>query len=324
MNSKIYESIPAELNFKIKNAKLNSQKNDVKFTTLLTPFSDKFRFYSLLLAIFLFVSTNLIGFHIYDFLVSRLDRETLYYSLTLLCHTGTYIVLQIGCYFLYKAKNPLIEQFKISKRIWPWEEDYVTWIHYVKKSIKSIAIMHLFLAPVSLYFSMKVSFVKYRFDIESFPEGIEIIWQILFCIIYDDFIFYWAHRILHHPSIYSFIHKKHHECVYPVSICGEYMHPLESLCLVIPTLMGPTILGTKMHFFTYCFWVILKVVDTTEQHLGYDFPINPLRILPFTISNEFHDFHHTQNIGNFGGWFNYLDRFLNTDRGFKNRSKKLE
>jgi len=40
MNSKIYESIPAELNFKIKNAKLNSQKNDVKFTTLLTPFSD--------------------------------------------------------------------------------------------------------------------------------------------------------------------------------------------------------------------------------------------------------------------------------------------
>lgn len=35
--------------------------------------------------------------------------------MTLLCHTGTYIVLQIGCYFLYKAKNPLIEQFKISK-----------------------------------------------------------------------------------------------------------------------------------------------------------------------------------------------------------------
>ena len=35
--------------------------------------------------------------------------------MTLLCHTGTYIILQIGCYFLYKAKNPLIEQFKITK-----------------------------------------------------------------------------------------------------------------------------------------------------------------------------------------------------------------
>lgn len=69
--------------------------------------------------------------------------------------------------------------------------------------------------------------------------------------------------------------------------------------------------------------VILKVLDTTEQHLGYDFPINPLRILPFTISNEFHDFHHTQNIGNYGGWFNYLDRFLKTDKGF-NQKKKLD
>lgn len=91
MNSKMYESIPEELNIKLKNAKLNNQKNDLKFTTLLTPFSDsiffdifsiliivflfqEYRFYSLLLAIFLFVSVNLIGFQIYDFLVSKIDR----------------------------------------------------------------------------------------------------------------------------------------------------------------------------------------------------------------------------------------------------------
>lgn len=44
MNSNIYESIPAELNVKLKNAKLSSQKNDLKFTTLLTPFSDSIFF----------------------------------------------------------------------------------------------------------------------------------------------------------------------------------------------------------------------------------------------------------------------------------------
>ena len=90
MESKVFESIPAELNFKIKNAKLNSQKNAVQFTTLLTPFSDsiffifvinvikifiEYRFYSLLLAVFLFVSTNLIGFHIYDFLIARFESN---------------------------------------------------------------------------------------------------------------------------------------------------------------------------------------------------------------------------------------------------------
>lgn len=44
MESKVFESIPAELNFKIKNAKLNNQKNAVQFTTLLTPFSDSIFF----------------------------------------------------------------------------------------------------------------------------------------------------------------------------------------------------------------------------------------------------------------------------------------
>jgi len=69
---------------------------------------------------------------------------------------------------------------------------------------------------------------------------------------------------------------------------------------------------------------MLKVLDTTEQHLGYDFPINPLRILPYSVSNKFHDFHHTHNVGNFGGWSYYLDSFLWTDKAFKMYTEKKQ
>lgn len=69
---------------------------------------------------------------------------------------------------------------------------------------------------------------------------------------------------------------------------------------------------------------MLKVFDTTEQHLGYDFPINPLRILPYSVSNKFHDFHHTHNVGNFGGWSYYLDSFLWTDKAFKMYTEKKQ
>lgn len=57
MNSKIHDAIPAELNAKLKNAKLSKQKNDVKFTTLLTPFSDSIEFLSIVF--FYFFKKNL-------------------------------------------------------------------------------------------------------------------------------------------------------------------------------------------------------------------------------------------------------------------------
>ena len=45
-------------------------------------------------------------------------------------------------------------------------------------------------------------------------------WHVLF-----DTWFYWCHRALHHPSIYRFVHKQHHEFKEPTGIAAFYAHP---------------------------------------------------------------------------------------------------
>lgn len=39
-----------------------------------------------------------------------------------------------------------------------------------------------------------------------------------------EIIFYYSHRLLHHRSIYRYIHKIHHEWTAPVSITAIYCH----------------------------------------------------------------------------------------------------
>ena len=38
-----------------------------------------------------------------------------------------------------------------------------------------------------------------------------IIKQLLVCLLSEDFLFYWQHRLLHHRLIYKYVHKRHHE-----------------------------------------------------------------------------------------------------------------
>jgi sterol desaturase/sphingolipid hydroxylase (fatty acid hydroxylase superfamily) len=71
-----------------------------------------------------------------------------------------------------------------------------------------------------------------------------MIWQILFSMIIEDTCFYWSHRTLHSPKLYSKIHKKHHEFYTSVSYCSVYAHPLEYIFGdVIPVFVGSKILG---------------------------------------------------------------------------------
>ena len=90
-----------------------------------------------------------------------------------------------------------------------------------------------------------------RIDIESFPSLFELMWQTVFCMFMEDTMFYWSHRLLHHPKLYSKIHKKHHEFNNPVGFISEYAHPLEYVFgNVLPTFIGAKILRSNIHFAT--------------------------------------------------------------------------
>jgi len=43
------------------------------------------------------------------------------------------------------------------------------------------------------------------------PSAIYMFLQIAFCIIVEEVLFYYSHRMLHHPRFYAKVHKIHHE-----------------------------------------------------------------------------------------------------------------
>jgi len=123
----------------------------------------------------------------------------------------------------------------------------------------------------------------------------------------EEFCFYYSHRLLHHPRIYKYVHKMHHEWTASIGIIGIYCHPLEHvLSNLFPVVFGPILMGS--HLATTWLFFAIALFSTTVAHSGYHFPFLP--------SPEAHDFHHlkfTQNFGVLG----VLDRLHGTDTQFR-------
>ncbi|XP_051258544.1 fatty acid hydroxylase domain-containing protein 2 [Dicentrarchus labrax] len=137
--------------------------------------------------------------------------------------------------------------------------------------------------------------------------------ELAFFALVEEVMFYYSHRLFHHPSLYKHFHKQHHEWTAPIGVVSIYAHPLEHmLSNMLPVAVGPVLLGS--HLTTTTLWYCLALVSTTISHCGYH--------LPFLPSPEFHDFHHLKFNQCFGV-FGVLDRLHGTDTKFR-QTKQYE
>ena len=82
---------------------------------------------------------------------------------------------------------------------------------------------------------------------------------ILFFMLVEDFVFGMSHRLLHTPWLYKNVHKQHHQHIVTVSIAAHYAHPAEYfLSNLMPTVLGPLLLGNHTHMFTVLCWYALR------------------------------------------------------------------
>jgi sterol desaturase/sphingolipid hydroxylase (fatty acid hydroxylase superfamily) len=64
--------------------------------------------------------------------------------------------------------------------------------------------------------------------------------------------------------------------------------------------------------------------DAYNGHSGYVFPWSPLQVIPFCTNDDYHDFHHSHNSGNYSSQFRYLDIIFGTIKPFKAYKKALK
>lgn len=240
-------------------------------------------------------------------------------------HMAAYLSINLFYGLLYKLNHPYFESFKVNSDPWPWEAS--NFPETLKKVLKVALINQLFTLP----FSLAIFGLRAKYDHSlRLPGYFEECTQILFFIFCEDFVFYCTHRLLHQGFLYKTVHKKHHEFNVTISLAAEYAHPIEyALGNSLPVAAGPLLYGqSKVHLITWFTWVFYRTMNTGEGHSGYNIPWTPFRIIPFSSTSTFHDFHHLKNQGNFGSFFVIWDTLLGTHRRFMtkndNKDKKAE
>lgn len=122
-----------------------------------------------------------------------------------------------------------------------------------------------------------------------------------------DFAFYWEHRLVHHPALYSKIHKQHHLFKQSVAVAYEFASVPEGLFVNgLPLFVA--FYFANFHLSQLCLFLAIRITETVDAHCGYDLPFSPWRYLSGAVA---HDLHHSNNLGNFG-LFHFWDYICGT------------
>lgn len=186
-------------------------------------------------------------------------------------------------------------------------------------AIKEGTIDTFLLKPLLLYFLYPYleSFIIINQPIPSF-------YRCLLDYILMNFIFstslYFLHRLLHHPSLYKYYHKKHHTFKATIGFASLYAHPVESLISSFHFIIA--IILIRPHYYMYLLFLFSVTVEFVDSHCGYYVPWSFLYpwsdIYPWGAGVRIHDYHHSHNIGCYGGGvFGLWDRLLGTDKEFQ-------
>jgi len=144
------------------------------------------------------------------------------------------------------------------------------------------------------------------------------IWFVLGLIIlpiWSAFHFYWVHRLLHVPFLYTHVHSLHHRNINIGPWSGISMHPVEHLLYFSTLLIHCMVPSHPIHLF---FHVIYQGPGAAMTHTGYeDLLIKDKRRL--ALGTFYHQLHHRYYECNYGNQEMPWDRWFGT---FHDGSKK--
>jgi len=150
------------------------------------------------------------------------------------------------------------------------------------------------------------------------PDLTTVAWQIPMFLLATEVYFYYHHRAIHHPKVYHYIHKIHHEFTYPIALECLYSHPIENIVNFGTVAFGPIL--CRCHITMLYFWTAVSLLGILTHHSGWDVPFDNLGFGSLTLM---HDYHHSRYNVNYGV-IGLLDWLHGTNKGFQKFALKWE
>ncbi|KAG7274821.1 hypothetical protein CRUP_038794 [Coryphaenoides rupestris] len=151
------------------------------------------------------------------------------------------------------------------------------------------AIFWMSFPTVALFFAEIRGYSKLYDDISESPS---------------DMVIYWMHRVLHHKSVYKYLHKQHHVFKIPTPFASHAFHPLDGFLQSLPYHVYPFLF--PLHKVVYLVLFVFVNVWTISIHDG-DFRI-PWPLIEVINGAAHHVDHHLYFYYNYGQYFTLWDR----------------
>ena len=135
----------------------------------------------------------------------------------------------------------------------------------------------------------------------------------LYLILYETY-YYWLHRWMHRPAIFRVIHKIHHESINTSAFTSFSFHPLEALLQF--TLLPVLIMVFPINLYALGIFLVFMTVSAIINHAGIEvYPPWFLkhRMARWLIGSTHHDLHHKEFKTNYGLYFTFWDKWMNTE-----------
>ncbi|WP_020601424.1 sterol desaturase family protein [Spirosoma spitsbergense] len=164
-------------------------------------------------------------------------------------------------------------------------------------------------------------------DFNAYP----LVWypfSILLVLFIHETYYYWLHRWMHRPGVYKLVHKTHHDSLTTSPWTAFSFHPTESTlqAIIIPLLT----FVIPLHTSAIGIILVIMTISSAINHLNteiYPHNFNTHWLGRWLIGATHHSLHHTQFRFNYGLYFTFWDKWMNTEspdfhRLFKEKTAK--
>lgn len=167
-------------------------------------------------------------------------------------------------------------KFLAKYKVQPEIDRIIHWSEW-KNLTKTILFNQFCILPSSTivgYLMLKHTNNLHLIDYKVIPSFPELFITFTLCMMIYEISFFYLHWMLHHPLIYKFIHKKHHQYTTPISISDLYQHPVEYFLLsILPPTLG-VIISQSCVATSMIFMAVIVIVPVFE-HCGFHLPFSP-------------------------------------------------